>query len=170
MATAGFALHGVLRAAAPAGPSSALLRLAPAFVPLALPAVVAVAAVPVAAPPPVERTAVVALVQGNVPRLGLDFNAQRRAVLDNHVRRTEELAADVRAGRLERPDVVPLRRDSTPATQAGDLLEGLVVGGAVIVVGASSWSARRRRGLLRRASFSTTSSTEHRLGAGSYSR
>lgn len=372
VATAGFALHGVLRAAAPASRSSALLRLARAFVPLALPAVVAVAAVPVAAPPPVERTAVVALVQGNVPRLGLDFNAQRRAVLDNHVRRTEELAADVRAGRLERPDFVlwpensadidplrnpdaraavdaavraigvpilvgavltppgssptntmiawepgsgpgethdkrrlqpfgeyvpyrtffrlfsplverssnfvpgegdsalrlgdlrigiatcyevifddlvreavgtgggellvvpsnnatfgwtdmtyqqlaidrvravelgrstlvpttsgvsavvmpdgsvrseserfvpavlieriPLRRDSTPATRAGALLEGLVVGGAVMVVGASSWSARQRRGLLRRASSSTTSSTERRSETGSYSR
>src|SRR5699024_4183333 len=37
----------------------------------------------------------VAAVQGNVPRLGLSFNAQRRAVLDMHVKRTVELAADV---------------------------------------------------------------------------
>lgn len=35
----------------------------------------------------------VAAIQGNVPRMGLDFNAQRRAVLANHVRVTEELAA-----------------------------------------------------------------------------
>jgi apolipoprotein N-acyltransferase len=48
----------------------------------------------------------VAAVQGNVPRLGLDFNAQRRAVLDNHVRVTEQLAADVAAGRQPQPDVV----------------------------------------------------------------
>jgi apolipoprotein N-acyltransferase len=48
----------------------------------------------------------VAIVQGNVPRLGLDFNAQRRAVLDNHVQATLDLAADVQAGRLPRPDVV----------------------------------------------------------------
>ncbi len=34
----------------------------------------------------------VALVQGNVPQAGLEFNAQRRAVLDNHVRGTLELA------------------------------------------------------------------------------
>ena len=33
-----------------------------------------------------EPAVTVAVVQGNVPRLGLDFNAQRRAVLDNHVR------------------------------------------------------------------------------------
>ena len=48
----------------------------------------------------------IAAVQGNVPRLGLDFNAQRRAVLDNHVRVTEQLAADVAAGLRPRPDVV----------------------------------------------------------------
>jgi apolipoprotein N-acyltransferase len=53
-----------------------------------------------------ERTVTIAAVQGNVPRLGLDFNAQRRAVLDNHVRVTEQLAADVAAGRRPRPDVV----------------------------------------------------------------
>ncbi|PPK62781.1 apolipoprotein N-acyltransferase [Actinokineospora auranticolor] len=49
---------------------------------------------------------VVAAVQGNVPRAGLDFNAQRRAVLDNHVKRTKQLAADVRAGKVPRPDLV----------------------------------------------------------------
>ena len=48
----------------------------------------------------------VAVVQGNVPRLGLDFNAQRAAVLDNHVEATRQLAADVRAGRTPRPDLV----------------------------------------------------------------
>ncbi|MFG2111941.1 apolipoprotein N-acyltransferase [Streptomyces sp. NPDC048718] len=53
-----------------------------------------------------DGTATVAAVQGNVPRLGLDFNAQRRAVLDNHVKRTEELAARVKAGREPQPDFV----------------------------------------------------------------
>ena len=55
--------------------------------------------VPTAAQPdggPAYRN--VALVQGNVPRSGLDFNAQRRAVLDNHVRQTMELAQAVAAG------------------------------------------------------------------------
>jgi len=51
-------------------------------------------------------TVTIAAVQGNVPRLGLDFNAQRRAVLDNHVRVTEQLAADVAAGRRPQPDLV----------------------------------------------------------------
>jgi apolipoprotein N-acyltransferase len=48
----------------------------------------------------------VAAVQGNVPRLGLEFNAQRRAVLDNHVRETIELSEDVHAGRAPQPMVV----------------------------------------------------------------
>jgi apolipoprotein N-acyltransferase len=48
----------------------------------------------------------VAAVQGNVPRLGLEFNAQRRAVLDNHVRQTIQLADDVHAGRAPQPMVV----------------------------------------------------------------
>jgi apolipoprotein N-acyltransferase len=61
-------------------------------------------AAPVAAPGAQTRT--VAIVQGNVPRLGLDFNAQRRAVLDNHVRATTGLAAAVAEGRQPRPDLV----------------------------------------------------------------
>ncbi|WP_255507205.1 apolipoprotein N-acyltransferase [Mycolicibacterium sp. 018/SC-01/001] len=53
-----------------------------------------------------EPPVTVAVVQGNVPRLGLDFNAQRRAVLDNHVTETMRLADDVRAGRAPQPMVV----------------------------------------------------------------
>ncbi len=53
-----------------------------------------------------EPTVTIAAVQGNVPRLGLEFNAQRRAVLDNHVTATERLAADVAAGREPQPDLV----------------------------------------------------------------
>lgn len=64
------------------------------------------ALVPAAAGALPDRTVVIAAVQGNVPRAGLDFNAQRRAVLDNHVLATERLAADVAAGRAEQPDLV----------------------------------------------------------------
>jgi apolipoprotein N-acyltransferase len=61
-------------------------------------------AVPLHAPD--GRQIQVAFVQGNVPRLGLEFNAQRRAVLDNHVRATLALAAQVAAGRAPKPDIV----------------------------------------------------------------
>ena len=50
-----------------------------------------------------EQSVTVAAVQGNVPRLGLEFNAQRRAVLDNHVNETLRLADDIRAGRAAQP-------------------------------------------------------------------
>ncbi|MHC9294802.1 apolipoprotein N-acyltransferase [Mycobacterium sp. LTG2003] len=50
-----------------------------------------------------DPSVTVAAVQGNVPRLGLEFNAQRRAVLDNHVKETLRLADDVRAGRAAQP-------------------------------------------------------------------
>jgi apolipoprotein N-acyltransferase len=62
------------------------------------------AAVPL--PAPGGRLVTVAVVQGNVPRLGLDFNAQRRAVLDNHVRATLDLARRAATGRTPRPDLV----------------------------------------------------------------
>lgn len=53
-------------------------------------------------------SAVVAVVQGDVPATGLGFaNAgQRREVLDNHVRQTLALAGEVAAGRTPQPDAV----------------------------------------------------------------
>ena len=56
---------------------------------------------PRAAVPPEVHYAVsvserIGLIQGNVPKAGLDFNAERRAVLDNHVRGTETFAAQAR--------------------------------------------------------------------------
>jgi apolipoprotein N-acyltransferase len=60
-----------------------------------------------------ESSVTVAAVQGNVPRLGLDFNAQRRAVLDNHVRETLRLAEDVRSGAAPQPQFVIWPEDSS---------------------------------------------------------
>lgn len=45
-------------------------------------------------------------IQGNVPTAGLDFNAQRRAVLDDHVKETDKAAALIRAGKLPEPAMV----------------------------------------------------------------
>lgn len=50
----------------------------------------------------------VAAMQGNVPRLGHEFNARRRAVLDNHVAETLRLADAVRAGRAPRRRTTPV--------------------------------------------------------------
>ncbi len=71
-----------------------------------LPVLAGLAAWPLVGTDAQAGTTVVAAIQGNVPRLGLEFNAQRRAVLDNHVKETEKLAADVAAGRQPQPDLV----------------------------------------------------------------
>jgi apolipoprotein N-acyltransferase len=79
--------------------AAVLLMVAPYLVPVA-------SAEPTGATGATGTVVNVAIVQGNVPRLGLDFNAQRRKVLDNHVNATLALAADVAAGRRPRPDLV----------------------------------------------------------------
>jgi apolipoprotein N-acyltransferase len=86
----------------------------------------------------------IAVVQGNVPRVGLDFNAQRRAVLDNHVRATEELAREVAAAEYPQPvaviwpenssDIDPLRNGDAAAaiTRAARTIDAPILVGAVL--------------------------------------
>ena len=83
-------------------------------------------------------------VQGNVPRMGLDFNAQRRAVLDNHARATVAAADLVADGELDQPDLVlwpenssdidPLRNEDAAAViaEAVDAIDAPLVVGAVL--------------------------------------
>ncbi|MFE3442973.1 apolipoprotein N-acyltransferase [Nocardia sp. NPDC059180] len=120
----------------------------------ALAAVLIVAVMPVAGlalrpalpgPDEGEGTITVAAIQGSVPRLGLEFNAQRRAVLDNHARRTEQLADEVAAGRAPQPDLViwpenssdidPLRNADAAAiiTRAARRVDAPILIGAVLV-------------------------------------
>ncbi|MBL1106638.1 apolipoprotein N-acyltransferase [Streptomyces sp. 5-8] len=77
-----------------------------ALLSVAVPVAGAVAARALVSDTAEDGTATVALIQGNVPRAGLEFNAQRRAVLDYHARETHKLAADIRAGKVARPDYV----------------------------------------------------------------
>jgi apolipoprotein N-acyltransferase len=57
-------------------------------------------------PGPGGSSVQLAAVQGDVPEAGLEFNAERRAVLDNHARATLALAAQVRAGKVAQPQLV----------------------------------------------------------------
>ncbi|MBQ1039055.1 apolipoprotein N-acyltransferase [Micromonospora sp. C81] len=120
------------------------------WAPVAVPAAVAVALtaggllVPVATAGS-GATTTVAIVQGNVPRLGLDFNAQRQAVLNNHVDATIELAGRVAAGQERQPDLVvwpenssdidPLRNPTAGAriSQAADTIGAPILVGAVLL-------------------------------------
>ncbi|MCW5252118.1 apolipoprotein N-acyltransferase [Streptomyces sp. SHP 1-2] len=104
----GFGLFEAVRLALLARRTGAVRRGAAtaALLALAVPLLAALAARPLVSDRAENGTATVAVVQGNVPRAGLDFNAQRRAVLDYHARETERLAAEIEAGRVPRPDFV----------------------------------------------------------------
>lgn len=83
----------------------------------------------------------VAVIQGNVPRLGLDFSSQRAAVLGNHLADTNRLADRIDAGLEPRPDLVlwPENASDIPALTdpaAGKALtEASEAVGAPILVG-----------------------------------
>ncbi len=51
-------------------------------------------------------TETIAVIQGGLPDRGLAFEDRAEQVLDNHIKQTMKLAADVRAGRVPRPDLV----------------------------------------------------------------
>ena len=83
-----------------------------------------------------EPAVTVAVVQGNVPRLGLQFNTQRRAVLDNHVRETMRLADDVRAGSAPQPQFVIWPEDSSDIDPLLNVDAGQEIQAAAQAIGA----------------------------------
>ncbi len=103
-----------------AGLASALIALRPVVDgrrPLARPVAAGLAvavAVPLAglllgaalSPGAPRRTERIAVIQGGLPDLALQFESRAEQVLDNHIRQTMKLAAQVRAGKAQRPDLV----------------------------------------------------------------
>jgi apolipoprotein N-acyltransferase len=87
--------------------------------------------------PPATRTTTVALVQGNVPRLGLaSFDPrQQEMVVRNHVTATFTLADEVAAGRLPAPEFVVWPENSTDRDPRGDVTVRTLIDGAVRQVG-----------------------------------
>ncbi|MER6330627.1 apolipoprotein N-acyltransferase [Streptomyces sp. NPDC001034] len=108
VALCGFGLHEAVRLIAERRRSRTVRRAtaAAALLSVAVPVAGAVAARGLVSDRAEDGTRTVAVIQGNVPRAGLEFSAQRRAVLDHHVRETLALAADVKAGKVPRPDFV----------------------------------------------------------------
>ncbi|MDO0930882.1 apolipoprotein N-acyltransferase [Streptomyces sp. DG2A-72] len=104
----GFGLYEVVRLALESRRTRSIRRgaAAVALLSVAVPVLGALAARPLVSDKAEDGTATVAVIQGNVPRAGLEFNAQRRAVLDYHARETERLAAEVKAGKIAQPDFV----------------------------------------------------------------
>ncbi|MFB4302380.1 apolipoprotein N-acyltransferase [Actinomadura sp. NTSP31] len=93
----------------------------------------------------------VAVIQGNVPRLGLDFLGQRKAVLNNHVKATHELAARIRAHKVARPQLVVWPENSSdldPYTEpdAYRAIDGAVKDvGVPVLVGALTDTPDRKK-------------------------
>jgi apolipoprotein N-acyltransferase len=77
----------------------------------------------------------IALIQGNVPRLGFGREEQEAAVLDNHVKETEVLAADIRSGKAVKPDLVVWPENGSDMDPYSDPGVGALIQQAVDDVG-----------------------------------
>ncbi|MFI9828755.1 apolipoprotein N-acyltransferase [Streptomyces sp. NPDC051913] len=106
-----------------------------ALLSLVVPVVGALAARPLVSDKAENGTVTVAVIQGNVPRAGLDFNAQRRAVLDYHARETERLAEKVRAGKVAKPDFVLWPENSSDVDPFANSDARAVIDGAAKAIG-----------------------------------
>lgn len=83
-----------------------LRRAVPAFEAFGLAAAVTLAGLAVPVPTKADDAADIAIVQGNVQQAGMDFLGRPMKILDNHATATEKLAADIKAGRAKKPDLV----------------------------------------------------------------
>jgi apolipoprotein N-acyltransferase len=84
----------------------------------------------------------IALIQGDVPQAGLEIETRQRQVLDNHVQQTLKLAAEVKAGTAQQPDLVLWPENSSDidpyqdATAAAEITQAAQSIDAPILVGA----------------------------------
>ncbi|MDZ7577753.1 MAG: apolipoprotein N-acyltransferase [Candidatus Nanopelagicales bacterium] len=78
--------------------------------------------------------ATIAVIQGNVPRTGLNSDGQRRAVLENHVRQTQRLADDVAAGLVPAPEAVIWPENAADSDPLADGEARAAIDGAVDLI------------------------------------
>ncbi|HET8983655.1 MAG TPA: apolipoprotein N-acyltransferase, partial [Pedococcus sp.] len=145
VASLGALLHAgvslLLRRAGRGARTPGLGRSAPALAAALLAvAVLPAVAAPLLTPPTGGRRVDVMFVQGNVPRPGLEFNAERRQVLDNHVQET--LRGAVAAGPAptlvvwpeNASDIDPLRNPDADAAirSAVEVVRAPILLGAVL--------------------------------------
>ena len=86
-------------------------------------------------PPTDGRPLKVSAVQGNVPTAGLDFNAEREAVLRNHLRGVDELTTQVKAGKAQKPDVIVLPENASDIDPLVNLDAGAAIQNAANAAG-----------------------------------
>ncbi|MEU2776885.1 apolipoprotein N-acyltransferase [Streptomyces sp. NPDC007162] len=133
----GFGLYEVGRLAVEGRRTREIRRgaAAAALLSVAVPVVGAVAARTLVSDKAENGSATVALIQGNVPRAGLDFASQRQAVLDYHVKETLKLAADIKAGRVAKPAFVLWPENSSDVDPFADADAAAVIDEASKAVG-----------------------------------
>ncbi|WP_375792237.1 apolipoprotein N-acyltransferase [Streptomyces rhizosphaericus] len=81
-------------------------RALPAAGAVAVAAAVTVAGFAVPIPTAADDSVDIAVVQGNVQQPGMDFLGRPMMILDNHAKATLNLAKDIKAGRIAKPDLV----------------------------------------------------------------
>ncbi|WP_219105953.1 apolipoprotein N-acyltransferase [Austwickia sp. TVS 96-490-7B] len=81
-------------------------------------------------------TARLMAIQGNVPTAGLEFNAQRRAVLDNHARLTAKAAEDRRDRHTPTPDLVIWPENASDIDPLRNADAAQIIADAVRTIGA----------------------------------
>jgi apolipoprotein N-acyltransferase len=86
-----------------------------------------------------------AAIQGNVPRVGNELSAQRAAVLNNHLRTTEQLLAEIESGLTPEPDLIVWPESGTdidplvPGIAVDAISELASRSAAPILIGATTW-------------------------------
>ena len=77
----------------------------------------------------------VAVIQGNVPHAGMNFLGRPMQVLDYHVAETDKLAAEVKAGRAVKPDLVIWPEDSSDVDPYANATAGTLIQQTVDEIG-----------------------------------
>jgi apolipoprotein N-acyltransferase len=107
LAAAALGAHG-LRQSPRTEPRTALTarKALPAAAAAALSGAVLASGYAVPVPTDAADSVQVAIVQGNVQQPGMHFLGRPMKILDNHVKATLKLAADIKAGKVPKPDLV----------------------------------------------------------------
>ena len=93
-----------------------------------------------------SETVSLSAIQGNVPRVGNELSVQRAAVLNNHIKTTELLLADVASGKTAAPDLIVWPESGTdidpltPGVAADEINRLAKLADIPILIGATTWN------------------------------
>lgn len=98
------------------------------------------------------ETITLSAIQGNVPRVGNELLVQRAAVLNNHVKTTEQLLVDIELGMSPAPDLIVWPESGTdidplvPGVAADAINKLATRSNAPILIGATTWYSTGSKG------------------------